>query len=257
MLFNEGNAEQEAMSHTVGEKPCPSFLAEAIGHKNDEETMQKGRKRKGAASESSGIQSGNHSNFSQRHPYDGIIGSFFVDETWIPMWPQYAYTGSKDIFLRLGCREAWLMQMIVARKKRMRRSDDPCKHESRKLILRATKSVAAELVRDLIGQLRDALPTCKVRRRMVGKGTYPEVFPVKIEGRDVRIVTRKRQFHILLETESLQWIKTALRGAITRHMGSTTQATSHSDQQRIHAARFQYLNYLTCVRDLVHPGASQ
>ena len=226
--FIETYAEQEAISHTVGEKPGVYLMEEAIGHKNDEETMQKGRKRKGAASESSGNPRGNHSIFSQLKPYDGVIGCFFVDETWIPMWPQYAYTGSKGIFLRLGTREAWLLQMIVARKKRMRRSDDPCKDESRKGIFRGTKSVAKELVRDLIGQFREALPTDKVRRRMVAKGTFPEVFPVKIEGRDVRVVTRKKNIHILVETESLHWIRTMLRGAITRHIGSMTQAPSHN-----------------------------
>ena len=39
MDLYEGDAEQEAISHAVGEKPFPTLQAEAISHKNAEETM--------------------------------------------------------------------------------------------------------------------------------------------------------------------------------------------------------------------------
>ena len=106
MDFDEGDAEQEAISHAVGEKPFPSLQAEAISHKNAEETMLQRRKRKGAVSESSGNSSGHHIIFTQAPPVDGDVACIFVEDECIPLWPQYACTVSGGAFLRLGARDA-------------------------------------------------------------------------------------------------------------------------------------------------------
>ena len=71
---------QEAFSHTVGEKPYTSLHAEAISHKTDEETIQQGRKRKGAASESRANPSVHH---------EGALDCIFLDDECIPLWPPY------------------------------------------------------------------------------------------------------------------------------------------------------------------------
>ena len=252
MHFNEGDAEQEAISHTVDERPCPSLQAEAISHKNDEGPMQQGRKRKGAVRESSGNSSGNHTIFSQEPPLDRAVDCIFVDDECIPLWPQYACTVSEGTFLRLGDREAWWMQMFAACKKTLDLPDNLYKPEPRISGLHCSRLVGAEFIRYLVGKLRAAVATAKKKYPKRARHTFPEVMTFRIEGCDVRASTRTRNFHILVGPEARHWITSGLRVAISRHIGSTIQATSQLDPQCSESPCLQYLNYRNSVQGKVH-----
>ena len=105
------NSEQHAMSHKQTEPGAMSHKA------NDgmNPTSQVTKKRKSAKLDVDKSAKVAKVDFAcrQARGTDGLLQCIFVEGECIPLWPQYHDSSSKDKFIRVGARDAWVLGFIV------------------------------------------------------------------------------------------------------------------------------------------------
>ena len=48
---------------------------------------------------------------------DGSMQCIFVEEECIPLWPQYVHRTTAENFIKVGAKESWVLQLMVASRK--------------------------------------------------------------------------------------------------------------------------------------------
>ena len=63
---------------------------------------------------------------------DGMLQCLFVDDECIPLWPQYKHRITGENFIKVGAKESWVLQLMVASRKSVLRGYEEHKHGENK-----------------------------------------------------------------------------------------------------------------------------
>ena len=244
----------QASSHTGDGKDLLHGTS-AISHGKYSEPKPTGRKRKAHASESSGASSKSlkgEGHFRQAPPNDGKLECVFVQGECIPLWPQYLSRSCEGHFLRVGPREAWVLKILAMSKRNLSRVDDAVGHDESKMSNKEGRKLAAEVCRDLLSKLQQAIALAKKQKIKSENGSFPEVLPLDIEGCEVQASTRARNFHILAAHNASRFVQSVFLGAIANHIGANVKAISHAESKCLEGMGWQHLYTRNAVREKIH-----
>ena len=209
---------------------CESGGSDQTQEQIDDKNKLTGDKRKTTDSDGSGQSKKSlkaEPPFTPVPPTDGPVDCVFVEGECIPLWPQYRSRGVEGQFLRIGARESWMLKVMSTSRRSLHRGDERSEDREKPLSNKEERRVASAVCNDLLHKMREVIVEAKVclRKR---EGSIPDVLPIQMNGCEVLVSSRTRNFHIQTDNNAANWIQKGLRVAVSEYMGRQIKAISHT-----------------------------
>ena len=196
---------------SCGPKPTPPSKQRRVGAMQDESKKLKKTPAKGKLD----------------MPKDRLLHCVFEGKTCIPLWPQYdMYSEDKTTYVKVGSREAWLIQFANLRRKAYREGLSATDVAT----MQSAKESNSTFCKKIILEFRKVVMDAKATHKKTFSSAFPSELALKFNGCEIFARSSTRQMHIRADDALLTWLRAGFQQALVTHFKAEFEAMTASSQ---------------------------
>ena len=180
---------------------------------------------------------------------DGMLQCIFVEGECIPLWPQYLHRTTAENFIKVGTKESWVLQLMVASRKSVLRGYEEHSHGKKKKPF--AKALVNSVCSELVHEFRRVVSKARTKRNGSPKEQAQGVLGIKMHDCEVIVSAHARQLHIRADEKAVTWIQSGLRRSVKVFLDVELRAMSHIASKIDDDQLFSVHNMRAGVRDKI------